>query len=306
MIIYTDRVIKQIGKNIASHEAERGGALLGIPNSNLITSFIEDPLANVTHASYFPSKELTSKVNDKELHHGLEFKGVIHSHPGDFNIPSDQDENAFALGLSINPRLAGFVAPIVTLTSLKDRDDVNEIKLNPRGQLTSYIAYRKKQREQSMFMGSILCKKEPSYGEHKGSYFSRESNSDVVVEKTPCAIMPIDAHTSALTKMLESGIGKITDSSEGYLEINGVLFLSITYRFIEIEIIILFPPDYPMTKPVILASKILQGKKEDAVEISFHWRLFSDSGDLRLANLCGNEIINFLKTKETNEVNTNV
>jgi hypothetical protein len=106
--------------------------------------------------------------------------------------------------------------------------------------------------------------------------------------------------------MLESRIGKVTDSSEGYLEINGVLFLSITFRFIEIEIIILFPPDYPTTKPVILASKILQGKKEDAVEISFHWRLFSDSGDLRLVNLCGNEIINFLKTKETNEVNTNV
>lgn len=292
MIIYTDRVIEKIGRSIASHEPERGGALLGIPNSNLITDFIEDPLAEVSHASYFPSKELTLKVNEKELRHGLQFKGVIHSHPGDFNVPSGQDENAFALGLSINPRLSGFVAPIVTVTNRYRQCDESEQTLYPRGKLTSYVAYRVKKEQQ------VSSRQNPLYGKIKDyrGYGNTYRNSQVFVEKTSCTIMPIDAHTCSLTDKLQPLIGEVNDSSEGYLEINGVLFISETYSFNDGEVIILFPPDYPTTKPFILASKILNGVKGDAIEISFPW-LFSYSGVSQLADVCGDAIIDFFEIK---------
>jgi len=293
MIIYTDRVLEKIGQSIASYEPERGGALLGIPNSNRITDFIEDPLADVTHASYFPSKELTLKVNEKELRHGLQFKGVIHSHPGDFNVPSGQDENAFALGLSINPRLSGFVAPIVTVTKKHGQHDKSEQKLSPRGQLTSYVAYReKKEQQESMRQNSLYGK----IKDYRG-YGDKYRNPQVFVEKTPSTIMPIDAHTCALTDKLQPIIGGVIDSSEGYLEINGVLFISETYRFNDGEVIILFPPDYPTTKPFILASRISHGVKGDAIEISFPW-LFSYSGVSQLADVCGDVIIDFIGIKK--------
>jgi len=293
MIIYTDRVIEKIGRSIASYEPERGGALLGIPNSNLITEFIEDPLADVTHASYFPSKELTVEVNELELRHGLQFKGIIHSHPGNFNVPSGQDENAFALGLSINPRLSGFVAPIVTVVNKYGQYDKNDLKLSPRGQLTSYVAYREKQRQQESMSQNSLFEQIKNYRGHGNKY----RNTQVFVEKTPCTIMPIEADTCALTDKLQPVIGEVVDSNGGYLEINGVLFISETYRFDTSEVIILFPPDYPTTKPFILASRISGGVKGDAIEISFPW-LFSYSGRSQLADTCGDAIINVIGIKK--------
>lgn len=300
MHVYTDQVLDEIGKGIASFEAERGGALLGIPNSNLITDFIEDPSANVTSVSYFPSKELTLKVNNKELHHGLEFKGIIHSHPGNFNIPSGQDENAFALGLLINPRLSGFIAPIVTLTDRHSGHENNELKLSPCGQLTSYVAYReKKSRPASMGLQNQYQKRSLFGSLQKDGLFfeqfvGKTHSSSVIVEKAPCTIMPINSDTNALIDKLQPIMGEVIFSSNGYLEINGVLFISMTYRFQDAEIIIFFPPNYPITKPFVLVSKILYGRKCDAVEILFPW-LFSYSGKFQLAESCGNEIINFLR-----------
>lgn len=277
MLIYTDQVIEDIGEKIATHEPERGGALLGIPNSNLITCFIEDPLAKVTQASYFPSQELTFKVQNIERHHGLRFRGIIHSHPNGFNSPSGQDGNAFSLGLDINPRLSGFVAPIVTVDKRTGGQYANnELPLHPRGQLTSYMAFRTKKEVKAVNI-----------------WGGKSKVSNIVIEKIQCAVMPLDTHLCLLKDKLQEVIGEINSSSNGYLEINGVLFISETMRFQYAEIIILFPPDYPITKPFVLISKIKDGKKENTKEISFSWS-FSYSGNSQLLDACGEKIISFL------------
>jgi len=290
MIIYTDKVIKNIGKFIASYEPEKGGALLGIPNSNLITDFIEDPLAEVSNSSYFPSKGLTLKVNELELRHGLQFKGIIHSHPGNFDAPSIQDGNAFTLGLSINPSLSGFVAPIITVTKKHDEYDDNELKLNPRGQLATYVAYREKKIQQEPDRQNFFYR-------NVNEYTNKYSSSGVTIEKTPCAIMPIAAHSHALKDKLQAVIGLAIGHSEGYLEVNDVLFISERYIFNTAEVIILFHPNYPTTKPFVLVSKITNEVKADTKEVSFPWSLSYSEGT-QLTDMCADAIISFIGAQD--------
>jgi hypothetical protein len=77
--------------------------------------------------------------------------------------------------------------------------------------------------------------------------------------------------------------------------------MSETYRFEVGEVIILFPPDYPTTKPFILASKISGGRKGNAIEILFPW-LFSYSGISQLTDVCGDAIINFMEHRQSKSV----
>lgn len=111
VLIFTDLALAEVNAFIGSRQPECGGALLGIPDSNLITKFIPDPNATVSGASYFPSNELTGEVQELEKRTGVEFKGVVHSHPGGLDHPSGQDLNAFKLGLDLNRRLRAFVGP---------------------------------------------------------------------------------------------------------------------------------------------------------------------------------------------------
>jgi hypothetical protein len=49
MIRYTDGVLQDIAVEIGSYQPERGGALLGIPNTNIVCKFIGDPDGAVSH-----------------------------------------------------------------------------------------------------------------------------------------------------------------------------------------------------------------------------------------------------------------
>ena len=113
-ICFSKRALRDIERNIAQPQPEQGGALLGPIGQPLISHLIPDPAARTTGASYFPSDQLTSKVQEMERHHNLEFKGIIHSHPGSLDRLSGPDEEALAEGLRINPHMDYFIAPIVT------------------------------------------------------------------------------------------------------------------------------------------------------------------------------------------------
>ena len=67
MIIFSDEVIEQFKRDIASHAPERGGALLGPRHTNLVSRFLFDPQAKVTVASYSPSVQLIESVKQEEL-----------------------------------------------------------------------------------------------------------------------------------------------------------------------------------------------------------------------------------------------
>ena len=81
-------------------------------------------------------------MQDAERGQGLAFCGVVHSHPGGFDQPSAQDDVAFRKGLDINPHLARFVAPIITMDSGFDKSQEFQRAIGHHARLTSYIAYR--------------------------------------------------------------------------------------------------------------------------------------------------------------------
>lgn len=120
MIYILDSVLEEIKESIGNHLPERGGALLGEPDKPIITKFIFDSNAFTTSSSYCPSRKLNKKVKEVEEKEGLEFKGIIHSHPHQYDEPSSQDIVELATGLRLNKHMPFYLAPIVTITEPED------------------------------------------------------------------------------------------------------------------------------------------------------------------------------------------
>lgn len=135
-----DTFLDQVAKSVGMLPVETGGAILGDYTSGVITRFIFDAHAETTAASYTPSRRLGDVVNQAEQESRLQFKGIVHSHPGDFDVPSGPDASAFLQGLTENPELSRFLAPIVTFQPGEDRD--NKIPLPGGGWITFYVAMR--------------------------------------------------------------------------------------------------------------------------------------------------------------------
>ena len=89
MLVFTDGVKGEIASAIGDHAPERGGALLGPRNSNLITHVIYDEDAETTSTTYRPSARLTDLVQKVEREEPVRYCGIVHSHPGDFDRPSE-------------------------------------------------------------------------------------------------------------------------------------------------------------------------------------------------------------------------
>lgn len=135
-----DTFLDQVSATVGQHPVETGGAILGDYTSGVVTTFLFDGDAETTSVSYIPSRELSRRVNEAEDAKRLQFKGVLHSHPGNFDVPSGPDANSFWVGLAENPELSRYLAPIVTFEPGDERD--NKIHLPGGGWITFYVALR--------------------------------------------------------------------------------------------------------------------------------------------------------------------
>lgn len=99
----------------------------------------------MTGASYIPSAGLTQLVQRNEIDRNLQFKGVVHSHPGTFDSPSGPDAESFLAGLRANPELGRYLAPIVTLQ--EGSDAPNKLKIADGVWISFYVAVRRPSRE---------------------------------------------------------------------------------------------------------------------------------------------------------------
>jgi len=135
-----DTFLDQVSDTVGRHPVETGGAILGDYTSGVITSFLFDVDAETTSVSYVPSRTLNRRVNEAEDESRLQFKGVLHSHPGNFDVPSGPDANSFWVGLDVNPELSRYLAPIVTFKPGPERD--NKMPLPGGGWVTFYVALR--------------------------------------------------------------------------------------------------------------------------------------------------------------------
>jgi len=139
-----DTVLDTICSTIGSRPAETGGALLGSYGDSLIVDFVYDKEGEVTGASYVPSAGLTPLVQQHELDRNLQFKGVVHSHPGAYDTPSGPDEESFLAGLKANLELGRYLAPIITLQ--EGRAAPNKLKIGEGVWASFYVAVRSRSR----------------------------------------------------------------------------------------------------------------------------------------------------------------
>lgn len=142
MIVHVgDWVLRAIEAALGVPPPERGGALLGPPGRPTVTRFEPDPDAECTAASYVPSRELALRVKQVERDQGLELKGLVHSHPGTVDVPSEQDARELAVGLAQNPHLASYLAPLVTRAERPGPLGAHELAL-PSGKISFHAALR--------------------------------------------------------------------------------------------------------------------------------------------------------------------
>jgi proteasome lid subunit RPN8/RPN11 len=112
-----DSVLDDMRSQLASQAPERGGALFGPKGRALVTHFEYDALASTSAVSYIPSTRLIDNVARVERETGLEFKGIVHSHPPGFAHPSTGDERTMASFFRLNPHIASVALPIVQQAS---------------------------------------------------------------------------------------------------------------------------------------------------------------------------------------------
>jgi hypothetical protein len=135
-----DTVLDKISETVGNQPVESGGALLGDFASGIISDFLFDNDAETTATSYVPSRKLAARVTSIENVNRLQFKGVLHSHPGNYDVPSGPDRNSFAVGLRANPSLVRYLAPIVTF--YPGPPSPNKIALPGGGWISFYVAFR--------------------------------------------------------------------------------------------------------------------------------------------------------------------
>ena len=56
MITYTDRVLEKLDAYIGQFAPERGGALMSLPNSNIVVDYLPDPEGQTSGSSYVPQR----------------------------------------------------------------------------------------------------------------------------------------------------------------------------------------------------------------------------------------------------------
>jgi proteasome lid subunit RPN8/RPN11 len=226
VLVFTDSVLNEISTGIADPEPERGGALFGLRDSNVICHLIRDDDAKTSRALYLPSPTLQRHVEATERQTNLVFRGIVHSHPGQLCQPSGQDLVAFGKSLADNQHIASFVAPIVTHASVRPLDQ-HEIKLPNGSRMSTYVARRAVRKT-----------------------WLPASNT-TLIDRCAVSVMPIDEHLVLLCLALGTTPAD-TKIERGYFSIGHVLYISVSVQVDDAEIIILFPPIYPLSQPLVM------------------------------------------------------
>ncbi len=248
MILFTDTVMAEIDQSIAQKEPEQGGALLGAPDSNLISHFIYDEDAEVSHVTYLPSKRLIKAVQELEKQDGLQFKGIIHSHPGMMDHPSGQDHHAFASQLTHNLHMGRFIAPIVT-RHLQNKKELksHELALGDGAKLSCYQAHF--------------------------SFDKTINDNHLSVTSCEVGLVCYSAAIKHLMDMLELEFDQVIEAKSDVLMINGLLHIARVIKTPLFELQIFFPQNFPTVAPLILFSEY-QGKKLGlAQSINLTWSI---------------------------------
>lgn len=227
-MVITDVVCEEIYQHIAVHSPERGGALYGPQGYPFVTHFEFDPNAQTSAVSYVPSSNLIANVPRVERETGLQFKGIIHSHPRGIIRPSGGDEATVASFFRLNPHIASMALPIVQqASSRKDRF------------LHWYRAERRKTMPLSSppWLGMAAPQREPVSiiaEEHHVLPLAEHVNEIVFHLKSKGLHLDVHNGVQSLKIQNASLIGLVASSIGGH------------------EMMYFVSPDYPVVGPVVL------------------------------------------------------
>lgn len=250
MLSISKNALHQIYHDIGLYPPERGGALLGPIGQAVITHFILDDQARTSGASYLPSPQLTQRVQQMELQQNLEFKGVIHSHPGGYDRPSGPDEEAMWEGLKINPHIPFFVAPIVTLVTPNQPLRPHELALG-QGKISFYAAYR------------------------QGNGVRVETLPVQSIQEAELSLMQHNRLTSLSTTVqndlnrVQRALGSTQPPVIFTTPIEGRDLLAGCLPLDGLELLFIFSESYPTTPPILLATLAQQ----DTEQVELPWLL---------------------------------
>ncbi|MFM7626021.1 MAG: Mov34/MPN/PAD-1 family protein [Gammaproteobacteria bacterium] len=250
-MVITDLVYAQIRTHIAAHAPERGGALYGPRAFPLVTHFECDPDGLTSSTSYVPSSRLIANVPRVERETGLQFKGIVHSHPEGFPRPSGGDEQTVGIFFGMNPHFAAMALPIVQ----RQRADEPFMRW-----------YRAERREVPRARPGRLPFGQPVAG---------AAAAGVAVLDEDFHVLPISEHVAAILALLRSrGFALSTDGVLQSLrlqnaELVGLVCLSAAGH----EFMYFVSIDYPVVPPLVLCQ--VGGSTE---QLRFAWDGLGDSG----------------------------
>ena len=108
------QVLHDIMYSLASRNPESGGILLGPIGTTDVTDFYFDKNAKCTSGTYSPDIEtLRHHLKTVCQPRNIDFKGFAHSHPKEYDKPSQGDIRYIKRLLAINPEDSMFFAPII-------------------------------------------------------------------------------------------------------------------------------------------------------------------------------------------------
>ena len=247
----TDEVSESIDREIASHPPERGGLLFGPVGRDFVTLFVPDRTAATTSATYEISAEMCVRAPEIERETNLEYKGVVHSHPGCFDSPSGGDRHSASNALRANPHLPKFFMPIIT-GQISDPALAHESAL-PHGKLSGYCAYRSRK---SLTLSKATIKAEN------------------------VRIVPLKGHLRELCERL-ARLGLPATMTEAAMPIfqENIFQLAYVIQLDRADLILFAGEDYPHFSPNLLFT----AKDEAATALPLAWDV-SQAPGVRLLN----------------------
>jgi proteasome lid subunit RPN8/RPN11 len=217
-VAFLDEVLHKIEHDVASFKPERGGALLGPVGQPVITEFIYDQGAQTSAMTFRPSRRLEEQVRTREDGDPrIEFKGILHSHPGTMSWPSDGDLLAYQDSLRGAPWLGRLVTPIVTVE--REPTEAHDISL-PSGTMSVFVA-------------------ECRHG----------SQTKVAIQPAVTHVLPVARDLTALAEALGGAANPPSN-----IDVDGQLYVAGVITLPTFDLQLLAGPAYPFTAPIVIAA----------------------------------------------------
>jgi proteasome lid subunit RPN8/RPN11 len=227
-MIMTDLVYDEIRSELASHRPERGGALYGPKGYPAVTHFEYDAEGETSAMSYVPSSRLVANVVRVERETGLQFKGIVHSHPPGLLRPSSGDAKTVQTYFRLNPHVSAMALPIV-----------QELTVDAVGDSPRFLHWYRAER------------RKPARRRH---LFEEDDAGDVAILDEAMHVLPLHAHVTKLLELLAAeGLHLRCEPKVQHLKLRHAELLGlIAQDDFGHEFMYFVSLDYPVMTPVVL------------------------------------------------------